>query len=141
MYEVPESQSQSQSYLTTDGQSASLSWCQATIRAHDQFFFLLEICLDSHGFGICNLLLLLVLTNAVSLGSESRGTQDHILLPQFLRLPQPGGPGFRIYIPQEQGYPDIPPGTGFPFRPLLRLAVLGWRYSIPPPHGIPESSS
>jgi hypothetical protein len=35
--------SQSQSYLTTDGQSASLSWCRATIRARDQFFFLLEI--------------------------------------------------------------------------------------------------
>jgi hypothetical protein len=33
----------SQSYLTTDGQSASLCWCQATIRARDQFFFLHEI--------------------------------------------------------------------------------------------------
>jgi hypothetical protein len=29
-----------------------------------------------------------------------------------LRLPQPGGPGPRIYIPQEQGGPVIPPGTG-----------------------------
>jgi hypothetical protein len=27
--------------------------------------------------------------------------------------PQPGGPGSRIYIPQEQGGPDMPPGTGF----------------------------
>jgi hypothetical protein len=34
---------ESQSYITTDGQSASLCWCQATIRARDQFFFLLEI--------------------------------------------------------------------------------------------------
>jgi hypothetical protein len=34
---------QSQSYLTTDGQSASLPWCQVTTRARDQFFFLLEI--------------------------------------------------------------------------------------------------
>jgi hypothetical protein len=34
---------QSQNYLTTDGQAASLSWCQATIRASDQVFFLLEI--------------------------------------------------------------------------------------------------
>jgi hypothetical protein len=57
-----------------------------------------------------------------------------------LRLPQPGGPGPRIYIPQEQGGLDIPPGTGFPFRRLLRLAkLLQWRYSIPPPHGIPRS--
>jgi hypothetical protein len=36
-------------------------------------------------------------------------------IPQFtvsdLRLPQPGGPGPCIYIPQEQGGPVIPPGT------------------------------
>jgi hypothetical protein len=31
------------------------------------------------------------------------------------RLPQPGGLGPRIYIPQEQDGPIIPPGTGFPF--------------------------
>jgi hypothetical protein len=51
------------------------------------------------------------------------------------RLPQPGGPGPRIYIPQEQGGPVIPLGTGFPFRRLLRLAGLRWRYSNPPPRG------
>jgi hypothetical protein len=28
-----------------------------------------------------------------------------------------------------------PTGTGFPFRRLLRLAGLRWRYSIPPLHG------
>jgi hypothetical protein len=37
--------------------------------------------------------------------------------------------------PQEQGGPVIPPGTGFPFRRLLRLAGLRWRYSNPPPRG------
>jgi hypothetical protein len=52
------------------------------------------------------------------------------------RLPQPGGPGPRIYIPQEQGGPVIPPGTGFPFRRLLGLAGVRWRYSTPPPHGM-----
>jgi hypothetical protein len=41
----------------------------------------------------------------------------------------------RIYIPQEQGGPVIPSGTGFPFCRLLRLAGLWWRYSNPPPHG------
>jgi hypothetical protein len=51
------------------------------------------------------------------------------------RLPQPGGPGPRIYIPQEEGSPVIPPGTEFPFRPLLRLAGIRWRYSNPPPRG------
>jgi hypothetical protein len=49
---------------------------------------------------------------------------------------QPGGPGTRIYIPQEQGSPVTPPGTGFPFRRLLRLAGLRWRYSNPPPCGV-----
>jgi hypothetical protein len=52
------------------------------------------------------------------------------------RLPQHGGAGPRIYIPQEQGGPVIPPGTGFPFRHLLRLARLRWRHSTPTPHGI-----
>jgi hypothetical protein len=37
-----------------------------------------------------------------------RRTHDHILLPP-LRLPHLGGPGPRIYIPQEQGGPVIPP--------------------------------
>jgi hypothetical protein len=33
-----------------------------------------------------------------------------------MRLPQPGGPGSHIYIPQEQGDPVISLGTGFPLR-------------------------
>jgi hypothetical protein len=37
--------------------------------------------------------------------------------------------------PQEQGGPVISPGTGFPFRRLLRLAGLRWKYSNPPPWG------
>jgi hypothetical protein len=40
-----------------------------------------------------------------------------------------------VYIPQEQGGTVIPSGTGFPFRRLLRLAGLRWRYSNPPRHG------
>jgi hypothetical protein len=39
-------------------------------------------------------------------------------------------------FPQEQDGPVIPPGTGFPFRRLLRLAGLRWSYSTAPPHGI-----
>jgi hypothetical protein len=51
--------------------------------------------------------------------------------------PLPGGPGSRIYIPQEQGGPVIPPGTGFPICRFVRLAGQRWRYSNPPPHGVP----
>jgi hypothetical protein len=82
---------------------------------------------------VCNVLveLLLGLARAVTLGSKSRRTQTIF----YLRLPQPGGPGPRTYIPQEQGGPDIPPGTVFPLRHLLRPAGMRWRYSNPPPHG------
>jgi hypothetical protein len=44
-----------------------------------------------------------------------------------------------IYIPQEQGGPVIPPGTGFPFRHLLPLGGLRRRYSNPPTHEISNS--
>jgi hypothetical protein len=93
---------------------------------HDQSFSLLQIsfrqlrvcyCLvPSLTRGrVCNLLvqLLLGLARAVTLGSKSRRTHCHILL-FYLRLPQPGGPGPNTYIPQEQGGPAIPPGTGSP---------------------------
>jgi hypothetical protein len=101
---------------------------------HGQFFILLEIFFRQLRLcyfvapsltrgRVCNLLvqLLLGLTRAVTLGSKSLRTHGHILL-SHLRLPQPGGPGSCIYIPQEQGGPVIPPGTGFPFCRLLRLA-------------------
>jgi hypothetical protein len=100
----------------------------------DQFFFLLEISFRKLQLcyfvapsltrgRVCNLLvqLLLGLARAVTLGSKSRRIHGHILL-SHLRLPQPGAPGPRIYIPQEQGGPVIPPDTGFPFCRLLLLA-------------------
>jgi hypothetical protein len=56
----------------------------------------------------CRLQLHLSLASAVIFGFESCGTRDHISLPQI---------------------------RDFPFRRLLRLAGLRWRYSTPPPHG------
>jgi hypothetical protein len=99
----PISKEFTQSYITTDSQSASPSWgVRRPSGTRDQFFFLLEIFFrqlrvcyfvtPSLTRGrVCNLLLLLVLASAAPIGSESWGTRDHILLPQFLRLPQPGG--------------------------------------------------
>jgi hypothetical protein len=56
---------------------------------------------------------------------------DHMLL-SHLRLPQSGGPGSPVFIsPKKQGGPVISPCTGFPFRRLLRLTGLWWRYSNP----------
>jgi hypothetical protein len=58
---------------------------------------------------VCRLQLLLVLASAVIFGFDSHGTRDHILLSQI---------------------------RDYPFRRLVRLAGLWWRYSIPPPHRI-----
>jgi hypothetical protein len=77
---------------------------------------------------ICRLQLLLALASAVILRLESRGTHDHILLPQIRDSPNLEG--------QEQGGPVMPAGTGFPFRCLLRPAGLRCRYSNPPSHGL-----
>jgi hypothetical protein len=84
--------------------------------------------------------LLLGLARAVTLGSKSYRTHGHISM-SHLRLPQLGGLGPRIYIPQEQCGSVIPLGTGFPFCRLLRLSGLRWRYSNPPPHGVYQQES
>jgi hypothetical protein len=115
--------------------------------AHDQIFSVWQLSVSWCGAPslsrrwVCNLLiqLLLGLARATTLGYKSCRTYDHILLVSHMRLLQPGGPDPRIYIPQEQGGPVIPLRTGFPFRRLLRLAYLRWRYFNPPPHGKPNN--
>jgi hypothetical protein len=52
------------------------------------------------------------------------------------KLHEPGEPGPCIFILQEEEGPVLPPGTGFRFRRLLRLAGLRWSYCNPPPHGL-----
>jgi hypothetical protein len=108
------SSSQSQSHITTDGQSISKSQCRAPSGAHDQIFntlWQLRSCFcgaPSLTRGrVCLLYMLLILASVVFLGSESLWTRDHILLSQI---------------------------WDFPFRRLLRLAGSRWRYSTPPPH-------
>jgi hypothetical protein len=128
-----------ESYVTTDGQSASLSWNKASIWGlrPDLYYcqtvacFLMWGALSDERTG---------LPFTIAAGPRQR---SHYWVrvprdswPSFTvsdsRLPQPGGPGTRIYIPQEQRGTVIPPGTGFSFRRLLRLA--GPR-SNPPPRG------
>jgi hypothetical protein len=117
-------QSQSQSYITTDGQSASLSWCQAPIWDPRPIFLLLSLIIlrqlrvcwcwaPSLTRGrICSFQLLLGLASAVFVGPESRGTEGHILLSQFFRLSQPEGPGPSICFSKEQGIPVISQAFG-----------------------------
>jgi hypothetical protein len=95
-------ESQSQSYVTTDDKSATLSWNKAPIWDlwPDLYYcqvvavFLCGALSLTRG-RVCCLQLLLVLTSAVILGSESVGNRDPILLSQI---------------------------RNFPFRRLLRLA-------------------
>jgi hypothetical protein len=82
---------------------------------------------------VCSLQFRLGLASVVILGSESRDSWPYFTASN-LGLPQLGGPGPRIYIPQEQGSPVIFLGTAFPFRRLLRFARLRWRYSNQPPN-------
>jgi hypothetical protein len=117
--------SQSQSYITTDSQSASLSWSQAPIWDTRPIFLLLSLIIFRQlqicwcgapsltRSRVCSFQFLLVIASTALLRSESHGTHEHILLSLFLRLPHPGGPGSCIYFPQEQGSPVIPPGIGW----------------------------
>jgi hypothetical protein len=123
----------------TDGQSASLSSCQAPIWGLRPDLYYCQT--------VAGLLMWGALSDertdlplTISAGPLQR-SHSWVRVPRdswpyftlsYWRLPQPGGPGPRIHIPQEQGGPVIPPGTGFPFRRLLRLAGLRWRYSNPP---------
>jgi hypothetical protein len=133
------SQSQSQRYVTTDCQLASLSWYQAPIWGLRPDF---SYCQTVAGLFMWDALSdeRTGLSFTIAAGPRQLG---HFWVrvppdswPYFTvsdsRLPQPGGPGPRIYIPQQQGGPVIPPGTGFPFRRLLWLAGSQWRYSTPP---------
>jgi hypothetical protein len=115
----------SRSYFTTVSQSVCFG-IEHPCATCDQILFpvgmlLSEICClvsmgrllwREDGSAICSL---------ITQWSESRRTRNHTLL-SHLRLPQPGRPGSRIYIPQEHGGAVIPPDTGFPLRRLLRLA-------------------
>jgi hypothetical protein len=104
---------ESQSYITTDGQSASLSWNKALVWGlrPDFHYCQLRVCwceAPSLTRGqVCRLQFLLAIASTVIFGFESHGTRDHIFLPEI---------------------------RDFPFRRLLRLARLQWRYSTPPPH-------
>jgi hypothetical protein len=135
--------SQSQSHVTTDDQSASLFWCQAPIWGLRPDLYYCQT--------VAGLLLWGAPSNektdlpfTIAAGpcqrSHSRFRVPGDSWPYFtvsdLRLPEPGGPGPRIYIPQEQGGPVITPCTVFHFRRLLRLAGLRWRYSNQPPCGV-----
>jgi hypothetical protein len=115
---------QSQSYITTDGQSTSLSWCQARIWDPRQIFLLFKIIfiqLQVCWYGVPSLMrsrvyssqLLLGFASAVFIGSEPRRTHHHICT---------GRPGSSTYFPQEQGSPVIP--QAFTYRVIIKEMMV-----------------
>jgi hypothetical protein len=79
---------------------------------------------------------LLVCASVVIFRSEFRGSHNHILLSQIRYSPNLEGQVPVFVYPRNRVAQLCPPDTGFPFRRVLRLAGLRWRYSTPPPHGI-----
>jgi hypothetical protein len=73
--------------------------------------------------------------SVVILGSESHGTHDHILLCQIQDFSNPEGQVPVFISPPNHIGPVKPPGTGFPFRHLLWLSGIRWRYLNPPKCG------
>jgi hypothetical protein len=86
---------------------------------------------------VCRLQLLLVLASAVILRSESRGTHDHILLPQIRNSPNLGGqvpvsisPRNRVALlyPKALGSLSVasydPQGYGVRIRPRLHTGLI-----------------
>jgi hypothetical protein len=136
-------QSQSQSYVTTDGQSASLSLCQAPIWGLRPDFYFCQTVASLLMWGALSderVGLSFTIAAGPSLPAQSfSGPSPAGLMTNFyclrFKTPPTCGPAHRIYIPQEQGGPVMPPGIAFPFRRLLRLAGLLWNFSTPPPHG------
>jgi hypothetical protein len=77
---------------------------------------------------VCPLQLLLGLASTVILRSKSHGTNDHILPSQIQDSPSLEGQVHVLLSPRNRVARLYPPGTGFPFCHLLRLAGLQRRY-------------
>jgi hypothetical protein len=108
-------QAQSQSRFTTHVQSVCLG-IEHPCGTCDQILFPVKMLL-SEIYGLVSVGRPLwredgsAMCSVITQWSESLRTRIHTLL-SHLRLLQPAGPGSRIYIPQEQGGPVIPPALG-----------------------------
>jgi hypothetical protein len=86
---------ESESYITTDGQSTSLSWNKAPIWGFRPDFYFCQTVAGLLMWGalsltrgrVCRLQVLLVLASVVIFGSDSLGILDHILLSHIRNVP------------------------------------------------------
>jgi hypothetical protein len=119
------------SYVTIDGQSASLPFYQAPSGAQEQILLLSDSCEFWRGASslarrrVCRLHLLLVLVNAVILGYESSGIHDHTLLSQIRDSPTWRTRSPYLYLPGTE-WPSYTPRHWFPFSspPTTRRAAV-----------------
>jgi hypothetical protein len=109
---------EAESYVNDEQSFSQSSWNKAPIQSLGPDFYYCQTVAGLLVWGALSdermghLQLPLALASTVILGSEFRGTLDHILLSQI---------------------------RDFPFCRLLQLAGLLWKYSTPPPHGITPS--
>jgi hypothetical protein len=134
-------QYQSQSYLTTDGQSASLSWYQTPIWNPwpTVLYTSMETSLDSRGFAIMWRPLwredkaVIYRCCWASPEQSFSGLRPVWLITIFYSInfisPQTLRSTSAYLFPQEYGDPVIAIGTGVPLRPFLRFVALRWRHS------------
>jgi hypothetical protein len=127
----PYTQSQSQNYVTTDGQSANLFRCQAHLGPKNWFLLISDSCRCAD--------------MGCSLWREGGSVIYNCCLPwpakSFLR-PSPAGPMTIFYSLKFDTIPTwrprssylYSPGTGFPFLRFLQQAGLRWSYLNPPQH-------
>jgi hypothetical protein len=103
----------SQSYIATDSQSASLSWNKAPIWGLRPDLCYCQTVADMFMWGAL---------------SEERTCVS------FKTAAGPHQPS-RVRVPWDSDNILLSQIRDFPFRRLIRLAGLRWRFSIPPPHG------
>jgi hypothetical protein len=126
---VCSSQSQSQSYLTTESQLTSLSWCQATILDPWPIFLSPPRKLSSDS---C-----IYFSMGRPLWWEDGSMITHTIVTLSFQCCH-----CLVHIPQTLiPYPIISFETRFPFCPLLWVAGWQWKYSNPPAHGEVSSTS
>jgi hypothetical protein len=114
---------ESESYVTTDGQSASLSWYKAPIRGLRPDFY----CRTE--YGIRNT------SDSYALDSVGRLSDERTGLP-FVCAAGPCQRSLsRVLVPWDLRPYFTVSDLRLPFHRLLRLAGSRWRYSTPPPHG------
>jgi hypothetical protein len=102
----------SQSYFTTGSLPAISPFVVKPLETHDQHFFQVNHC--GHSLYVTSSRQRGWFSSAQSfLGPSPEGLMTKFTVSDS-RLHQCGGPGPRVYIPQEQGDPVTLAGTGFP---------------------------